>query len=149
MRLEHAKEFPAASRALRQAADALKDSGLEPGLKELVYLRASQINGCSFCVDMHARAARAGGEEERRLHLVAAWREAQCFTARERAALAWTEAVTLVSQTHVPDDVYQEASRQFSPSDLVALTLAVVIINGWNRLQIAFRVAAPEPGPPA
>lgn len=144
MRLRHVEEFPAASRYLRGAADVLQDSGIESELRELVYLRASQINGCAFCVDMHVKAARTKGEADKRLHLVAVWREATCFTPRERAALAWTEAVTLVSESHVPDAVYEQARGQFPPRELVALTFAVAVINSWNRLQVAFRVPPPD-----
>jgi AhpD family alkylhydroperoxidase len=115
-------------------------SGLEHALLELVKMRASQINGCAYCLDMHSKDARAEGETEQRLHLLAAWRETSLYTERERAALAWTEAVTLVTDGHVPDDVYAEVSRHFTEPQIVALTLAVVAINAFNRLNIAFRV---------
>jgi AhpD family alkylhydroperoxidase len=115
-------------------------AGLEPALLELVKLRASQLNGCAYCLDMHSKDARAAGETEQRLHLLAAWRETSLYTERERAALAWTEAVTLVAEGHVPDDVYAEVSARFSEPEVVALTLAVVAINGFNRLNVAFRV---------
>jgi AhpD family alkylhydroperoxidase len=114
-------------------------SGLEPTLQELVKLRVSQINGCAFCIDLHFREATAKGERPERLYLLDAWREAPVYTPRERAALGWAEAVTLVSQTHVPDDVYAEARRHFDEAGLVNLTLAVVAINGWNRFAIGFR----------
>ena len=120
----------------------VRQSGLEPSLLELVKLRASQINGCAYCVDMHTKDARAQGETEQRLYAVVVWREAPFFTERERAALAWTEAVTLVSHDHVPDDVYQQARGQFTEKELVDLTMAVVAINGWNRLAISFREVA-------
>jgi len=142
MRLNPSEVFPQAGATLRAMAAPLREAGLEAALCELVYIRASQLNGCAFCLDMHTRRALAAGEDGGRLHLIAAWRDAPCFTGRERAALAWTEAVTLVAQTHVPDDVYDEASRHFEPAQLVALTLAVVMINGWNRLQVAFRIPA-------
>ena len=103
-------------------------------------IRASQINGCAFCVHMHLRDARKAGESQERLDLVAVWREAPLFTARERAAFAWTEAVTLVADSHVPDDVYEAARAEFSEQELVDLTMAVVAINGWNRLMVSFRI---------
>ena len=127
----------------RQAMAALQTyvnrSGLESALLELVKIRASQINGCAFCLAMHVRDARAQGEREERLHLLPAWREAPLYTAREQAALAWTEAVTLVTDGHVPDAVYEAARQEFGEKELVDLTYAVVAINGWNRLAIAFR----------
>jgi AhpD family alkylhydroperoxidase len=112
---------------------------LERSLIELVKVRASQINGCAYCVDMHTKDARAQGETEQRLYAVAVWEETPFFTERERAALAWTEAVTLIGQGHVPDDVYQQAHRNFGEKELVDLTLAIIAINGWNRLAISFR----------
>ena len=120
-----------------------ESSGLEHSLLELIKIRASQINGCAYCLDMHTIDARAGGETEQRIYVLDAWREAPFYTDRERAALAWTEAVTLVSETHVPDDVYEEARKHFSEEELVKLTWALVVINGWNRIAIAFRS---EPG---
>ena len=114
-------------------------SGLEPSLLNLIYLRASQINGCAYCIDMHTKDARALGETEQRLYELNAWRETPFFNERERAALAWTEALTLVAQTHVPDEVYQEARKHFTEHELVNLSLAVTQINVWNRLAIAFR----------
>jgi len=114
-------------------------SGLEPSLLNLVYLRASQINGCAWCIDMHTKDARALGETEQRLYLVSAWREAPFYTERERAALAWTEAVTLVAKDHVQDDVYEHVRPQFTDKELVNLTLAVTQINTWNRFNVAFR----------
>jgi len=121
-----------------------KNSTLDPSLIELVKMRSSQINGCAYCIDMHSKDARAAGETEQRLYALNAWRETPFFSDRERAALAWTEAVTLVSEGHVPDDVYAEASKQFSEEELVNLTMAVVAINGWNRLAIAFRAVPGE-----
>jgi AhpD family alkylhydroperoxidase len=117
----------------------LHGCGLDPALLELVKLRASQINGCAFCIDMHSKDARARGEAEQRLYGLTAWREAPYYTDRERAALAWAEAVTEVSHTHVPDDVYDLARQQFKEKELVDLTLAVIAINSWNRLAISFR----------
>jgi AhpD family alkylhydroperoxidase len=115
-------------------------SGLEHSLLELVKMRASQINGCAYCLDMHSKDARAAGEAEQRLYLLDAWRETSLYSERERAALAWTEAVTLVAEGHVPDDAYDEASKQFTEQELVALTLAIAAVNSWNRLNIAFRM---------
>ena len=116
-----------------------KSSRLEPSLLELIKMRASQINGCAYCLDMHSKDARANGETEQRLYALNAWRETPFFTDRERAALAWTEAVTLVSQDHVPDSVYEEARQRFTEEELVNLTLAVATIISWNRLSISFR----------
>jgi AhpD family alkylhydroperoxidase len=113
--------------------------GLDPTLIELVKLRASLINGCAYCVDMHTKVARAQGETEQRLYAVGVWEETPFFTDRERAALAWTDAVTLVSVGHVPDAVYELARQQFSEQELTDLTLTIVTINGWNRLAVAFR----------
>ncbi len=113
--------------------------GLEASLLELIKMRASQINGCAFCLDMHSKDARAAGESEQRLYVLDAWRETSFYGDRERAALLWTEALTLIADNHVPDDVYNEARRHFTEQELVNLSLAVVAINGWNRLAIAFR----------
>jgi AhpD family alkylhydroperoxidase len=113
--------------------------GLEPGLLELIKIRSSQINGCAYCIDMHTKDARARGETEQRLYGLDAWRETPFYTERERAALAWTEAVTRVADGHVPDDVFAHARQHFSEKELVDLTLAVIVINGWNRLAISFR----------
>lgn len=117
----------------------VRGCGLEPDLLELVRIRASQLNGCAFCLDMHTKDARARGESEQRIYLLNAWREAPFYSARERAALAWTEAVTLLPNREVSDEVYDEAREHFSDEELANLTLAVVAINGWNRLSIAFR----------
>jgi len=114
-------------------------SKLEPSLLNLVWLRASQINGCAWCIDMHTKDARALGETEQRLYALNAWRDAPFYSERERAALAWAESVTLVAQTHVPDDVYEEAKKHFRDQELVNLTLAIAQINVWNRLNVAFR----------
>jgi AhpD family alkylhydroperoxidase len=116
-----------------------KSSKLEPALLELVRMRASQINGCAYCLDMHSKDARAAGETEQRLYALNAWEETPFYTERERAALAWTEALTLISETHAPDAVYEEVRKQFSEEELVNLTLAIVAINGWNRMAIGFR----------
>jgi AhpD family alkylhydroperoxidase len=114
-------------------------AGLEPPLLELVKVRASLINGCAYCLDMHTKVARSLGETEQRLYAVGLWRESPYYSERERAALAWTEAITLVSIDHVPDAVYENVRAHFTEKELVDLTLAVVAINGWNRLAIAFR----------
>ena len=117
--------------------------GLEQSLLELVKTRASQINGCAFCIEMHTREARAMGESEARLYLLTAWRESPLYTPRERAALAWTEALTLLADTRAPDDVYEEARAQFSEKDLANLSVAISMINVWNRLQVGFRALHP------
>ena len=113
--------------------------GLEHPLLELVRMRASQINGCAYCLDMHSKDARAAGETEQRLYLLNAWRESPFYSDRERAALEWTENVTLVSETNVPDEVYERVKRHFTPAELVNLTAAIAMINMWNRMSIAFR----------
>ena len=117
-------------------------SGLEHSLLELVKMRASQINGCAYCLDMHYKDATAAGETAQRLYLLDAWRETKFYSARERAALGWTEALTLVTHGHVPDEVFAEARQHFSEQELANLSLAIVTINGWNRLCIAFRIEA-------
>jgi AhpD family alkylhydroperoxidase len=117
----------------------VRKAGLDGGLLDLIRMRASQINGCAYCLDMHSKDARAKGETEQRLYGLDAWRETPYFSARERAALEWTEALTLVAETHAPDEVYERVSEQFSEDELVHLTLAIVAINGWNRLNIAAR----------
>ena len=142
-RLEYPRLSPALYRAYLAVSNASAESGLEHSLLELVKIRASQINGCAFCIDMHTKDARAAGESEQRIYLLNAWREAPFYTDRERAALAWTEALTLVSESQVPDDVYEETRRHFSDEELVKLSWAVVVINGWNRIAIAFRA---QPG---
>ncbi len=142
-RLNYAEASPEALHAMRLLEGAVLKSGLEPSLLELVKLRASQINGCAFCIDMHTRDAIKHGEDTRRLFLVSAWREAPLFTPRERAALAWTEAVTEVSTSHVPDELYEKVREHFTDKELTNLTLAVVAINGWNRFAISFRIIPP------
>ena len=139
MRLDYRTELPEATRAMGGLEEVVEASSLEPKLRELVKLRASQINGCAYCVDMHTKDARAIGEDEQRLHLVAVWRETPSFTPRERAALAWTEALTLLPETGAPDDVYDAMAGEFDPAEQVALTLAIIAINGWNRLAVGFR----------
>ncbi len=118
---------------------AVAESGLEKSLIDLVKTRASQINGCAYCIKMHTRDARANGESEERLYLLDAWREAPVYTERERAALAWTEALTLISQTHAPDSDYAALKAQFDDAEQVKLTLLVAAINAWNRIAIGFR----------
>ena len=130
------------TRALLQLQKEVEASGLEHSLIELIKIRASQINGCAYCLDMHTKDARAMGETEQRIYTLNAWRETPFFTERERAALAWTEAVTCVGDTHVPDEVYEATQKQFDEGELVALTFAVIAINSWNRLAISFRAPA-------
>ena len=142
-RLNPFKVAPEIMNALGALETAVQASGLEQSLIELVKTRASQINGCAFCIHMHTRDARARGETEERLYLLDAWRESPLYTDRERAALAWTEAVTLVSQTHVPDAVYEQVKQAFSEKDLVHLTMLVATINAWNRIAISFRSVHP------
>lgn len=126
-------------KAMYGLEEPLRNSGLEPALRELVKTRASQINGCAYCLDMHTKDARAQGESEQRLYALNAWRETPFFTDRERAALEWTEHVTLIAEKGVPDDLYARVRQHFSEAELAHLTLAVVQINGYNRLSIAFR----------
>jgi AhpD family alkylhydroperoxidase len=140
-RIDPRKAAPDVYRAMSALESAVKATGLESNLLDLVKLRASQINGCAYCIDMHSKDLRAEGESEERLYLLDAWRETPFYSDRERAALAWTEAVTLISHSHVPDDVYEQARQQFSDGELAKLTLAIVAINGWNRFGIAFRAA--------
>ena len=128
-----------ALRAMFGLGAHLAKSGLEQSLLRLLEFRVSQINGCAYCLDMHSKDLRAGGETEQRLYLLDAWRESPFYSDRERAALAWTEALTLVTEGHVPDEVYEIARGQFSEQELANLTLAIVAINGANRLNIAFR----------
>ncbi len=116
-----------------------QSSGLEPSLRELVKMRASQINGCAYCIDMHSKDARAAGESEQRLYALDAWRETPFYSERERAALEWTESLTLIADSHAPDDVFERVHRHFSDEEMVDLTLAIVAINGWNRFAIGFR----------
>jgi len=142
-RIKYAKVASEGYRAMYGLERYVRQSGLEPSLLELIKLRASQINGCAYCIDMHWKDARARGESEQRLYGLMAWRETSYYTERERAALAWTEAVTLIADTHAPDELYEEVRQHFSEVELVNLTLAIVTINGWNRLAISFRT---EPG---
>lgn len=131
---------PKAYAAMSQLQQFVDSCGLEKLLMELVKMRASQINGCAYCLDMHSKDARALGETEQRLYALNAWQETPFYTERERAALEWTEAITLIPDTHAPDDVYARVAKLFSPEELANLTLAIATINNWNRLCIAFRV---------
>lgn len=139
-RLDYKAASPEAFKAMLQLEHQVHRSGLESLLLELVKSRASQLNGCAWCLDMHTKDARAMGETEQRLYLLATWRDAPCYSGPERAALAWTEALTgLAGTADVPDDVYAQAREHFDEKQLVDLTLAIVAINGWNRLNVAFR----------
>lgn len=142
-RIDYGRVAPGAMRAMLGLEHYARTSGLEHGLLELVKLRASYLNGCAFCVDMHTKDARLEGETEQRLYAIPVWRETPFFTPRERAALAWTEAVTEVGRSAVPDELFEEVREHFTEAELVNLTMAVIAINGWNRLAISFRT---EPG---
>ena len=139
MRIDYRKVFPAGMRAMAGLERAVHGSTLEAGLLELVRIRASQINGCAYCLAMHNRDARARGEHATRLDTVAAWREARFFTAREQAALAWCEALTELPRAGASDDVYSAVEAAFTPAEIAALTFAIVAINGWNRLAVGLR----------
>jgi AhpD family alkylhydroperoxidase len=142
-RINYFQAAPDAVKALTALEAQIQGGGLEQSLIELVRTRASQINGCAFCINMHTQDARKHGETEQRLYLLNAWRESPVYTDRERAALAWTEAVTLISQTHAPDNVYNEVRAQFSEAETVNLTMLIATINAWNRLSISFRSMPP------
>ena len=137
--IDFTRVSPRALQAMMGLQNYVNHSGLDHKLLELVKMRTSQINGCAYCLDMHTKDALAAGETAQRLFLLDAWREAPFYSERERAALEWTEALTLVSEEHVPDSVYEAARAHFSEEELVNLSLAVVAINGWNRLMIGFR----------
>jgi MoaD family protein len=139
-RLKYYRASPGAYQALKQLQDYVEHSGLERALLELVKVRASQLNSCAFCLDMHWKEARAAGEREDRLYMLNVWRESHVYSDRERAALAWTEAVTLISQTGAPDEVYEEARIHFDEKEISNLTLAIAAINAWNRMAIGFRL---------
>jgi AhpD family alkylhydroperoxidase len=139
-RLNASTAAPDALKAMLGLETYIKQSGLELSLVHLVKMRASQINGCAYCLQMHSKDARAHGENEQRLYLLNAWYESPLYTSRERAALAWTDAVTRISQTHAPDDVYAEVARQFDEAEQVKLTMVIATINAWNRLAISFRM---------
>ena len=139
MRVDYRGVFPDGVRAMADLERAVRSASVEPELHELVRIRASQLNGCTYCLAMHTRDARARGEHQTRLDTVAAWREAPYYTARERAALAWCEALTELPRTGGPDDAYAAVEAEFSPEEIAALTFAIVAINGWNRLAVGLR----------
>lgn len=138
-RIKYSQVAPEGVEVLRRLEAYLKNTGLEPELVELVKLRASQINGCAYCIDMHTKDARTHGESEQRLFGVSAWRESPFYSERERAALAWAESITKTSEDHVPDEIYDRVKEHFTEKELVDLTLAVIAINSWNRLAVSFR----------
>ena len=138
-RINYSEVAPDAMKAMLGLEKYLASSGLEKPLYELVKLRASQINGCAYCIDMHTKDARKAGETEQRLYALNAWRETPFYTERERAALQWTEELTLISENHAPDSLYEDMSAYFSEKEMVALSMAIIAINGWNRLAIGFR----------
>jgi AhpD family alkylhydroperoxidase len=145
----HIDKFsPEALRAMLALGRHLQASSLGEGLLNLVWMRASQINGCAYCLDMHSKDARARGETEQRLYALNAWLETPFYTTRERAALSWTESLTLVSQTHVPVEVYEDVRKEFAEAELVDLTYAIVSINSWNRIAISMRAAPGTYQPP-
>ncbi|MEP7079307.1 MAG: carboxymuconolactone decarboxylase family protein [Ginsengibacter sp.] len=138
-RLNYAKVSPDALRAMMELEKNVMASTIERPLYELLKIRASQINHCAYCLDMHTKDARKAGETEQRIYALSAWRETPFFTARERAALTWTEAVTVISQNDIPDSLYDSVHKQFNEKEMVDLTMAIIAINGWNRLAISFR----------
>jgi AhpD family alkylhydroperoxidase len=148
-RMDYRQAAPEVLNAMLGLTQHLRRSGIEENLLNLVCLRASQLNHCAYCVDMHWKDLRAAGEPEQKLYMLNAWREWDGFSDRERAALEWAEAVTVVTEGFVPDAIYQIAHEQFSERELANLTLAVITINGWNRLNVAFRTAAGAYQPPA
>jgi AhpD family alkylhydroperoxidase len=139
-RLDYMKASPEAYKAMAQMEGVVRRSGIDPKLLELIKIRASQLNGCAFCIDMHTKDARSKGENEQRIYALDAWRETPFFNEKERAALAWTEALTNIQIGHAPDVVYQELSRHFSEEEIVNVTLAITTINAWNRIAIGFRL---------
>jgi AhpD family alkylhydroperoxidase len=142
-RMNFMQAAPDTVKALMALEAQIQGSGLEQSLIELVKTRASQINGCAYCINMHTSDARKHGETEQRLYLLNAWREAPVYSERERAALAWTEAVTLIADTHAPDDLYSDVRKHFSEAETVNLTMLIATINAWNRLAISFRAVPP------
>jgi AhpD family alkylhydroperoxidase len=142
-RMNYYQAAPETIKALVALEEQIQASGLEKSLIELVKTRASQINGCAFCINMHTQDARKQGETEQRLYLLNAWRESPLYTDRERAALAWTEALTLIAETHAPDDLYADVRANFNEAETVNLTMLIGAINAWNRLAIAFRAVHP------
>jgi AhpD family alkylhydroperoxidase len=143
-RIKYFQVAPDAVKQLSNTRPYIESTNIEPRLRALVELRSSQINGCAYCVDMHSREARQAGETQQRLDCLTVWRETSFFDDRERAALAWAESVTLVSETRIPDDVYEEACQHFPEKDLVDLTLIITVINAWNRMAISFRANPPK-----
>ncbi len=135
-KLDYSKVLPKGMKAMNDLDSYSQNCGLEPSLLDLIKLRASQLNDCAYCIDMHSKDARTGGETEQRLYSLSIWRETPYYTDRERAALAFTEAVTLIAERRVPDDVYKQAQQQFSEEELVKLMLGIVTINAWNRFTI-------------
>jgi AhpD family alkylhydroperoxidase len=148
-RLNPYQAAPETVKALMALEDHLAKSGLETSLYHLVKTRASQINGCAYCIHMHSREARARGETEERLYLLDAWRESPLYSERERAALAWTDSLTLIAETHAPDDVFEEVKKHFSDDEIVKLTILIGAINTWNRLAISMRSVHPVKAPAA
>ncbi|WP_420960199.1 carboxymuconolactone decarboxylase family protein [Brucella sp. IR073] len=142
-RMKYYNVVPQLMQAMLDLEEKVKASGLDETIRHLVKIRASQINGCAYCIHMHTGEARAHGETEERIYLLDAWRESPLYTDRERAALAWTEALTLVAETHAPDDVYEALKAQFSDEEIVKLTLAITTINAWNRISVGFRSIHP------
>ena len=141
-RINYSKSAPDAIKGLMEIETYVKESGLDLTIFELVKYRASQMNGCAYCMDMHTKDARAAGESEQRLYVLSAWREVNFYTDREKAALAWTEALTLISQNDVSNALYEDLKHHFDEKDIIALTMAIISINGWNRLAIAFKTPA-------
>jgi AhpD family alkylhydroperoxidase len=148
MRVDYRSVQPQLYKGMRQLQDLVDGSGLEPALAEMVRLRASQINGCSFCVELHSKAARALGVDDDRLHQVSTWRESACFTPRERAAIRWCEAVTRLPDTGAPDADYQELTAVFDDQEVVALTWVIAAINAWNRVAVPMRRQGGQPATP-
>lgn len=138
-RIDYKRQYRDSLKGMFELEKYVEASGLERSLFELVKLRASQINGCAFCIDMHTKDARKAGETEQRLYALSAWRETPFYTDRERAALEWTEALTRIAENEVSDELYEAVKAQFTEDDLLALTMAIIAINGWNRLAISFR----------
>lgn len=149
VRIDYAKVDPRVVRAMYGLQNYVNECSLETSLLELIKVRASQINRCAYCIDMHTKDARANGESEQRLYGLSAWRETPFYTERERAALAWTEALTLIAENEISDELYEQARQHFSEAELVSLTLAIITINGWNRLAVSFRteVGTYQPNP--
>lgn len=141
-RLNYSQKSPEAIKGLLEIEKYVHESGFDSTIFELVKYRASQINGCAYCMDMHTKDARAAGETEQRLYVISAWREVPFFSARECAALAWTEALTKISESDVSETLYRQVREHFDEKEIIALTMTIVAINGWNRLAIAFRTPA-------